>query len=70
MIFLDKTTPTLLPDLLRKTAAEAERRAVDPLNALENNPMISREWIAVGGALRVAAEWLDTRLADLFNGGC
>lgn len=70
MIDLAKTTPTLLPEQLRELAVEAERLAVDPLNAVDNNPVIAREWIAVGGGFRMLAEWLERRFNDLFSGGC
>src|ERR1051326_2400246 len=48
---LTGTTPTFLPDVLRAVAKWAGQLAGDPLNALDNNPFIVREWLIVSQVL-------------------
>ena len=66
-IDLDQTTPTLLPDKLREAGDVALKKAVDPLNVLDNNPFIGREWLLVGLVFKIMAKDLEDRLIDLFT---
>jgi hypothetical protein len=65
---LAKTAPTLLPDLLRSLSNQANRLATDPLNPLDNNPFITREWLVVSQVLHRAAGDMEKRFAALFLG--
>src|SRR6266481_3184952 len=62
VIDLALTTPTLLPDILRSAAEQALAMAADPLNALDDNPYIGREWSAVALELSAVAKSLETRV--------
>jgi len=62
------TTPTFLPDLLRRVSREAGRMARDPFNALDNNPFITREWLIVQQVLHTAAASMEKRFEALFLG--
>ena len=65
---LAKTAPTLLPDLLRSLSNQANRLATDPLNPLDNNPFITREWLVVSQVLHTAAGDMEKRFTALFLG--
>ena len=65
---LSGTTPTLLPDLLRAVSKQAGLLASDPVNALDNNPFIMREWLIVSQALHAAAATMEKRFEALFLG--
>src|SRR5437016_13005486 len=65
---LSATTPTLLPDLLRAVSREAADLARDPLNALDNNPFVMREWLIVSQVLHSAAASMEKRFDALFQG--
>jgi len=67
--FIRSTTPTLLSDELRGAAEVAESLAVDLGNALDNNPFIGEEWMAVAGEFREMARRLEIRLQSIFKGG-
>jgi hypothetical protein len=67
LIDLTTTIPTGLSSQLRAAAEHAVQRAIDPFNALDNNPFIGRAWIAVSIELRRFAESLDQRLAHLLS---
>ena len=67
-IDLDQTTPTLLPDKLREASQIAYEKAADPLNVLDNNPFIAREWVIVGVELYAMARAIEIRLLALFAG--
>ena len=62
------TTPTFLPDLLRKVSRHAGQMARDPFNALDNNPFITREWLIVSQILHAAAASMEKRFEALFLG--
>ena len=65
---LSGTTPTLLPDLLRAVSKQAGLLASDPVNALDNNPFIMREWLIVSQAVHAAAATMEKRFEALFLG--
>lgn len=65
---LAQTVPTLLPDLLRRLSSQANGLATDPLNPLDNNPFITREWLIVSQVLHTAASDMEKRFAALFTG--
>ena len=65
---LTGTTPTFLPDVLRAVAKWAGQLAGDPLNALDNNPFIVREWLIVSQVLHAAAGSMEKRFEALFLG--
>lgn len=67
-IDLSVTTPTRLVEQLSIAATHARAFADDPLNALDNNPAISREWRAVERVLARAAVDLHNALNILFDG--
>jgi len=62
------TTPTFLPDLLRDISRQADEMARDPLNQLDNNPYITREWLIVSQILHAAAATMEKRFELLFLG--
>ena len=59
------TSPTLLPDALRAAADQALALAADPINLLDDNPFIAREWSAVAIELSAAAASLERRVFSL-----
>ena len=65
---LSVTIPTRLPELLRAISHQASRLAHDPLNALDNNPFIMREWLIISQALHSAAANIEKRFDALFLG--
>jgi hypothetical protein len=67
VIDLSATTPTKLPELFREAAKEALGMSSDPLNSLDDNPFIGREWLAVSHVLWSAAASLDAALARVFD---
>jgi hypothetical protein len=67
LIDFEATIPTELSQRLRAAAAHAAQRAADPLNALDNNPFIAREWLLVSTELHKLAVRLDRRLETLFG---
>ena len=64
---LSHTTPTQLPNVLRAAAEQAFAMAADPLNMLDNNPHIAREWSAVGTELSSFAASIEKRVFLLFS---
>ena len=62
------TTPTQLPELLRNFSRQAGRLASHPVNAVDNNPFITREWLIVSQVLHTAALALENRFETLFLG--
>src|SRR5438128_1762198 len=62
---LSRTTPTLLPEVLRAAADQAFAMAADPINLLDNNPHIGREWSAVALELSPVAASLERRVFSL-----
>ena len=57
-----------MPDLLRAVSREAAHLARDPLNALDNNPFVMREWLIVSQVLHAAAGSMEKRFEALFLG--
>lgn len=68
-INLDVTTPTLLVERLLDASLDATSKAADPLNLLDNNPFISREWLIVSQGLWNAAREMERRFTVLFDEG-
>ena len=69
VINLLRTTPTMFADRLREASKHAAQLAADPLNQLDDNPFIAREWLIVSQILWVAARDLEQRLLLLFGHG-
>lgn len=67
-LVLAEQIPTWIPDLLRALAGEAERRAADPVNVLDDNPAIAREWAIVATELDRCAALIEVRFLGLFKG--
>jgi hypothetical protein len=65
LLDLSMTSPTLLPDALRAAADQALALAADPINLLDDNPFIAREWSAVAIELSAAAASLERRVFSL-----
>lgn len=69
MIDLSDTIPTMLSEQMRAASAVAMRRAIDPLNKMDDNPYIGQEWIVVASLLWNSAATLDKRLSSIFSTG-
>ena len=65
-VAIARTTPTLLPDLLRTFSRRASDLASHPVNAFDNNPFIMSEWLIVSQVLHAAAQTLERRFDVLF----
>lgn len=67
-IDLSLTTPTRLVEQLVIASRHAAAFADDPLNALDDNPAIGREWRCVSRVLAQAAVRLQNELNSIFDG--
>lgn len=67
---LATTFPTEIPEVLRTIAQDAACRAADPLNALDDNPVICREWLIASIEITRCAEAMETHFAEGLSVRC